>query len=256
MPTRAYEKVNQLVKELDDLAVKIWIVPDYFSLSMHHTEMGDFLGLPMLDLRAAALSEYQRMVKRMFDLACTILILIPALPAMALVALAILLEDGQPVGFTQPRVGENRKLFKFYKFRTMVKNAEDMQKQVDTINDQGELIHKTAHDPRVTRLGRILRRFSLDELPQFFNVLLGNMSLVGPRPELPYLVEQYEPWQRKRFSVPQGLTGWWQIHGRSDKPMHLHTEDDLYYIQNYSIWLDIQILVQTIWIIIRGRGAY
>jgi len=124
------------------------------------------------------------------------------------------------------------------------------------VDDQGELIHKTKGDPRVTRLGRFLRRFSLDELPQFFNVLSGNMSLVGPRPELPYLVERYKPWQRKRFDVPQGMTGWWQIHGRSDKPMHLHTEDDLYYIQNYSIWLDIQILIETLWIILRGKGAY
>jgi lipopolysaccharide/colanic/teichoic acid biosynthesis glycosyltransferase len=138
----------------------------------------------------------------------------------------------------------------------MIKNAEALQKQVGTINDQGDLIHKTANDPRVTRLGRILRRLSLDELPQFFNVLRGSMSLVGPRPELPYLVELYQPWQRKRFAVPQGITGWWQVHGRSDKPMHLHTEDDLYYIQNFSIWLDIRILMQTMWIVFRGKGVY
>ena len=138
----------------------------------------------------------------------------------------------------------------------MVRNAEALQKNVETVDTQGELIHKTKDDPRITPLGRFLRRLSLDELPQFFNVMRGNMSLVGPRPELPYLVELYQPWQRKRFAVPQGITGWWQIHGRSDKPMHLHTEDDLYYIQNYSLWLDIQILMQTLWIILRGKGAY
>jgi lipopolysaccharide/colanic/teichoic acid biosynthesis glycosyltransferase len=97
---------------------------------------------------------------------------------------------------------------------------------------------------------------SLDELPQFFNVLKGEMSLVGPRPELPLLVSQYEIWQRKRFAVPQGMTGWWQINGRSDKPMHLHTEDDLYYVQHYSLWLDIKILIKTVWVWFRGRGAY
>ncbi len=256
LPTRAYEKVNVLVKDLDDQPVKIWIVPDYFSLSLHHTEMENFLGLPMLDLRATALTEYQRMVKRMFDIFFTTIILIFFLPIMGIVALAILIEDGRPVLHIQQRVGENGKPFKFYKFRTMVRNAEAMQKQIEFVNDQGELIHKTKNDPRVTRLGRILRRFSLDELPQFFNVLRGNMSLVGPRPELPYLVEQYQPWQRKRFAVPQGLTGWWQIHDRSDKPMHLHSEDDLYYIQNYSFWLDLQIIFRTTWIIIRGKGAY
>jgi lipopolysaccharide/colanic/teichoic acid biosynthesis glycosyltransferase len=96
----------------------------------------------------------------------------------------------------------------------------------------------------------------LDELPQLFNVMKGEMSLVGPRPELPFLVEKYEPWQRKRFAVPQGITGWWQVNGRSDKPMHLHTEDDLYYVQNYSLLLDMRILIKTIWVVLRGKGAY
>jgi lipopolysaccharide/colanic/teichoic acid biosynthesis glycosyltransferase len=175
---------------------------------------------------------------------------------MCIVAIAIWIFDGWPILYTQKRVGENGRLFKIYKFRTMVINAENLQKDVEKVNDQGELIHKIKNDPRITRLGRLLRRLSLDEFPQFFNVLRGNMSLVGPRPELPYLVEQYKSWQRKRFAVPQGMTGWWQINGRSDKPMHLHTEDDQYYIQNYSIWLDIRILLQTVWIIIRGKGAY
>jgi len=256
LPTRAFERVNNLVKELEDLPVHIWIVPDYFSLSLHHTEMHDFLGIPMLDLRAAALTEFQRMIKRIFDLVITAGILIFALPVMGIVALLIWLMDGKPVLFTQQRVGENGKVFKIYKFRTMVRNAEVLRKQIETVDPQGELIHKMKNDPRITQLGRLLRRLSLDELPQFFNVMRGNMSLVGPRPELPYLVEFYQPWQRKRFSIPQGITGWWQIHGRSDKPMHLHTEDDLYYIQNYSLWLDIQILMQTVWIILRGKGAY
>jgi exopolysaccharide biosynthesis polyprenyl glycosylphosphotransferase len=256
LPTRAYEKVNALVKDLEDLAVKIWIVPDYFSLALHHTDMHDFLGIPMLDLRAAALSEYQRFVKRGFDLVVTIFILLVALPVMGVEALLIWVIDGRPILFTQQRVGENGKLFTIYKFRTMLPNANALKKQADLPDMQDELIHKRRDDPRITRLGRILRRFSLDEFPQFFNVVRGTMSLVGPRPELPSLVLLYDPWQRKRFSVPQGITGWWQIHGRSDKPMHLHTEDDLYYIQNYSLWLDIQILMQTVWIILRGKGAY
>jgi lipopolysaccharide/colanic/teichoic acid biosynthesis glycosyltransferase len=123
--------------------------------------------------------------------------------------------------------------------------------------DQDQPIaHKRPDDPRVTRVGRFIRRTSLDELPQLFNVLKGDMSLVGPRPEVPWLAAQYEDWQRKRFAVPPGMTGWWQISGRSDRPMQLHTDDDLYYIQNYSPLLDLLILWRTIGVVLRGRGAY
>jgi lipopolysaccharide/colanic/teichoic acid biosynthesis glycosyltransferase len=116
--------------------------------------------------------------------------------------------------------------------------------------------HKQPDDARVTRLGRWLRRTSLDELPQFFNVLRGEMSLVGPRPEVQVIAEQYEPWQRQRLAVPPGITGWWQINGRSDLPMHLNTHLDLYYIQNYSLWLDIVILWKTLGVVLRHQGAY
>jgi exopolysaccharide biosynthesis polyprenyl glycosylphosphotransferase len=256
LPLRAHERVSALTTTLQELPVRIWLIPDYFSLTLHHAEFEDFVGLPMMDLRAPALSESQRLLKRAFDIVVTLLILVPVLPSMALVALAILLDDGRPILFRQKRAGENGRMFKMYKFRTMVKGAEKMQGLVIQTDDNGNLIHKHKDDPRVTRVGRILRRYSIDEFPQFFNVLRGNMSLVGPRPELSSLVKNYQPWQRKRFSIPQGMTGWWQIHGRSDKPMHLHTEDDLYYIQNYSIWLDIEIIIKTVWVALRGKGAY
>jgi lipopolysaccharide/colanic/teichoic acid biosynthesis glycosyltransferase len=127
---------------------------------------------------------------------------------------------------------------------------------VERIDEEGHLIHKSDQDPRVTHIGGFLRRTSLDELPQLFNVIKGDMSLVGPRPELPYLVEEYQLWQRKRFAMPPGMTGWWQISGRSDKPMHLNTEDDLYYVQHYSLLLDIYILIRTIPIVLSGSGAF
>jgi lipopolysaccharide/colanic/teichoic acid biosynthesis glycosyltransferase len=124
------------------------------------------------------------------------------------------------------------------------------------VSENGDLIHKSPGDPRVTPLGRVLRRLSLDELPQLFNVLEGSMSLVGPRPELPHLVNGYKHWQRRRLTVPPGMTGWWQVNGRSDRVMHLHTEDDIYYIDNYSIWLDLRILVRTAWTVLVGKGSF
>jgi lipopolysaccharide/colanic/teichoic acid biosynthesis glycosyltransferase len=175
---------------------------------------------------------------------------------MGVLALMIRLEGAGPILFGQQRVGENGRLFRMYKFRTMVPNAEQTRHMVERVDENGNLIHKSINDPRVTRVGRILRRTSLDELPQLFNVISGDMSLIGPRPELPYLVEKYEPWQRTRFAVPQGITGWWQVNGRSDKPMHLHTEEDLYYVRNYSLILDIRILLKTIATVFRGKGAY
>ena len=196
------------------------------------------------------------MPKRVFDVLFGSIALVFALPLIALSALLVYWEDGSPVFFRQTRVGRDGRLFEIYKLRTMVKNAEQLQGQVERGNAHGKLIHKTREDPRVTRVGWLLRRFSLDELPQLFNVLAGTMSLVGPRPEMVYLVEKYEPWQYERFSVLPGMTGWWQISGRSDKPMHLHTEDDLYYIQNYSFCLDLQIILRTVWVVIRGTGAY
>jgi lipopolysaccharide/colanic/teichoic acid biosynthesis glycosyltransferase len=138
----------------------------------------------------------------------------------------------------------------------MEKSADKKLDEVIQHDEEGHIIHKLPDDPRVTNIGRFLRKTSLDELPQLINIIRGDMSLIGPRPELPKMVDLYEPWQRARFAVPQGLTGWWQVNGRSDKPMHLHTEDDLYYIQHYSIWLDLRILLKTIWIVIKGKGAY
>lgn len=256
LPSRAHKRIDQVLADLVDVPIRIWVVPDYFQFFLRQARMEDFLSIPMLNLRAPALTESERLVKRAFDLLVAVLLLIPFGLIMLLCALLIWLDDGPPILYKQKRVGENGRLFTMYKFRTMVKNADQMQGMVEQRDADGNLIHKRADDPRVTRVGRLLRRLSFDEFPQLFNVLRGTMSWVGPRPELPYLVDKYQSWQRKRFAIPQGMTGWWQIHGRSDKPMHLHTEDDLYYVQNYSIWLDIQILIRTVWVVLRGKGAY
>jgi len=256
LPQEAYQVMSILISQLHRIPVKIWVIPDYFRLALHKAAIEEFAGIPLLDLRAPELNEYQRMVKRTFDLVITIALLPIILPLMGIIAMAIRLGSPGKVLLKQPRAGENGRIFMMFKFRTMIDNAEEMRHLVEKHDEGGRIIHKTTDDPRVTRLGRILRRTSLDELPQFFNVLKGDMSLVGPRPELPYLVEQYEPWQRQRFVVPPGMTGWWQIQGRSERPMHLNTDDDLYYVQNHSLLLDIYILVKTIGVVILGKGAY
>jgi len=256
LPYSEYHKMSVIVQHLDGLPVGVWVALGFFDLALYRTDIEDFAGIPMLNLRASAIDDYQRLIKRAFDLLLGFFALILTLPLMAVSALLVFLEDGAPVLYHAKRVGENARLFEMLKFRTMVRNAEQLQGEVEKWDSAGNLIHKTKDDPRVTRVGRLLRRLSLDELPQLFNVIAGTMSLVGPRPEMPYLVEKYQPWQRKRFAIPPGLTGWWQVSGRSDKPMHLHTEDDLYYIQNYSIWLDLQIIVRTIWVVLIGKGSF
>ena len=256
LPQRAHEKINELLSALHTLPVQVWVIPDYFHFALHKASIDEFAGIPMLNLRAPALTEFQRLTKRVFDLVLSLAMLPVFLLTMAVLALLIWFEDRGPVLFSQARVGENGSLFKMLKFRSMVPGAEHQLDEVMQQSGSGHLIHKTEADPRITRIGSFIRRTSLDELPQIFNVLRGEMSLVGPRPELPFLVAQYEPWQRKRFAVPQGMTGWWQINGRSEKPMHLHTEDDLYYIQNYSILLDLRIVIRTVLVVLRGRGAF
>lgn len=250
------ENIRDFVHQLQSLPVNIRLVPDYFDMAFLRVNIENFSGLPLLSLKEPVLDPFQRSVKRVFDITMTLLLLIPALPLMGILAVLIRRDSPGPALFKQPRIGEGGRQFTMYKFRSMRLGAEAQQEQVTRLDDQGQAIYKTEDDPRITRIGHWLRRTSLDEIPQLFNILRGEMSLVGPRPEMPWLVEKYEPWQRKRFEVPQGLTGWWQVNGRADKPMYLNTEDDLYYIRNYSVWMDIKILWMTVQSVVMRRGAY
>jgi exopolysaccharide biosynthesis polyprenyl glycosylphosphotransferase len=256
LPTNAHERLKGIVAELEHLPVRIKVVPDYFPLALVRARAEIFAGIPLIGLREPVIEGMPRLAKRVFDLVVGGILLIVLSPFLGGVALLIRLDSTGPAIFRQQRVGENGRLFDMFKFRTMVAGAETQQAEVVVMTEDGQVLHKRKDDPRVTRMGRFLRRYSLDELPQLWNVLRGELSMVGPRPEMPWLVEKYDSWQRKRFAVPQGLTGWWQINGRSDKPMHLNTDYDLYYVYNYSLWLDIQILLRTPMAVLRGRGAF
>jgi len=256
LPLRAHERMEELVQSLQQTTANIRVVPDFFAMALFQAKVEDFGGMPLIGLRVPALSEFDRLMKRAFDLVVGSVLLLFSLPVMAIVAITIKLDSPGPAMFKQERVGENGRLFQMYKFRSMVEDAEQRRDEVIEKNAQGHIIHKKPEDPRVTRVGHFIRRTSLDEFPQLFNVLKGEMSLVGPRPELPWLVEKYEPWQRTRFTVPQGITGWWQVNGRSNKLMHEHTEEDIFYIKNYSLLLDILILWKTIGAVLKREGAY
>jgi len=256
LPQGACERINTLMQAVHSLPVRVWVIPDYFALMLSRSSVWNFVGIPMITLSSPVLSKGQFFAKRVFDLILTLPMFLLTLPLSILISLLIKIDSPGKILYRSTRLKQQGETFKMLKFRTMVKDAEERISEVLKIDKNGKLIHKQPDDPRITRIGKILRKTSLDELPQLINIIKGEMSLVGPRPELPELVAQYQPWQYLRFAVPQGLTGWWQVNGRSEKPMHLHTDEDLYYIQHFSLWLDIQILIKTILIVLRGKGAY
>jgi exopolysaccharide biosynthesis polyprenyl glycosylphosphotransferase len=256
LPPQQRDWVVRLSLQLQQHPVMLHMAPDVFDLAFARTPVQALGGVPVISLRESALTDPQRVLKRFFDVAASLVLLMVLAPLFGLIALLIKLESRGPVFFAQERIGQHGQRFRMLKFRSMYEDAELRWQEVARRDEGGRLLHKSNDDSRVTRVGRKLRRTSLDELPQLWNVVRGEMSLVGPRPEMPYIAAEYEPWQWQRFRVQPGITGWWQVNGRSDRPMHLNTEDDLYYIQNYSFWLDLRILLKTVSVVLHGHGAY
>jgi len=196
-------------------------------------------------------------VKRLMDILIALLATVLLLPLFVVVILAICCEDGWPIFYIQKRVGLNGKEFSMFKFRSMYKNADVLKEKLITQNESKDgVIFKIKNDPRITRVGRIIRRFSIDELPQIYNVLLGDLAVVGPRPPVPKEVAQYTLAERKRLHVKPGLTCLWQIQGRSEIPFKQQVSLDLQYIHSQSIWKDIVIILKTVPAILFGKGAY
>ncbi len=202
------------------------------------------------------LSPWQSAVKRLVDIMVSAVLLVLAAPLMAIIALAVRLDSPGPVLFRQPRVGKDGRLFTMYKFRSMVPDAEARLQELLKARGWEQPPLKIPDDPRVTRVGRLLRRFSLDELPQLWNVLRGDMSLVGPRPEEPRIVQGYNAWQRKRLLVKPGLTGPMQVNGRADLPLDDRVRLEIDHIQHYSLWEDLKIMAKTVPAIFSGKGSY
>lgn len=218
-------------------------------------ELTDADGYPLLTLRAASDSAPDLWLKRTFDgLGALVGLAVVAVPLVVLAA-AIRAADGGPALFRQTRIGRYGRPFTMYKLRTMVSDAEQRRASLEPHNPIAGPAFKLPRDPRVTRIGAVLRRWSVDELPQLLNVLRGEMSLVGPRPPLPDEVARYEPWQRRRLSVRPGLTGLWQVSGRADLPFDQWIQLDLQYVDSWSLWLDARLLARTVPAVVRGTGA-
>jgi lipopolysaccharide/colanic/teichoic acid biosynthesis glycosyltransferase len=194
-------------------------------------------------------------IKRRVDFLASTVLLIAFSPLFVVLAILIKRDSKGPVFFVQDRIGQNHRPFKMVKFRSMVSNAEDLKKSLMHLNEADGPVFKIRSDPRVTPLGRFLRKYSLDELPQLFNVWLGHMSLVGPRPLMPHEVDKFEWFERRRLSVKPGMTGSWQVSGRCDIPFKEWVEMDLAYIDSWSFGVDLRILLKTFKAVFSGRGA-
>ena len=256
LPANMHEDVMRLIQVCRNKGVKVQVAPDLFQLSLSRVESISMGGIPILSMREIQISLFGRIIKRLMDLTVTFIIAIPVMLVCAFIAIAIRLDSSGPVIYKAHRVGKDGRHFIMYKFRSMVVGADKAKAALQEMNEKEGPIFKIREDPRLTRVGRVIRRLSLDELPQLYNVLLGDMSLIGPRPPIQEEVDQYQEWHRQRLLVRGGVSGLWQVSGRSDLTFDEQALLDIYYIENWSFSLDLRILLQTIPYTLFGRGAY
>lgn len=249
-----YDEIEASVRTCEEAGVAVSLSVDLFERSIAQAGFGG-PGSSRITYSCVPYSRWRLAVKRAFDMGSSLAALIVLALPMLLIAMAIKLTSRGPVFFKQRRVGLNHRPFNMLKFRTMVQDAERLREQLEDQNEVDGPVFKIKKDPRVTPIGRFLRKFSLDELPQFFNILVGDMSVVGPRPPIPAEVAKYEWWQRRRLSMKPGLTCFWQVMGRNRVGFEEWMRLDLKYIDNWSLRLDAKLLLQTIPVVIRGSGA-
>jgi len=249
-------QLRQLSWELEKTDTDLCLAPALLDVAGPRTSVRAAAGLPLLYVDHPDLSGLRQVIKGLFDKVAAASALLLLAPLMLTIALMIRLEDGGPALFKQVRVGKDGRPFRLYKFRTMVPEAEQQKAALQLHNEAAGVLFKIRDDPRITKIGSRLRRWSLDELPQLINVLLGHMSLVGPRPALPEEAAKYGDYVRRRLAVRPGLTGLWQIHGRSDLSWDEAVRLDLRYVENWSLAFDLLILWKTWPAVARGHGAY
>lgn len=256
LPWMHHRKILGIMRQCEREQVRARIVPDLFQLALSRVDIEDLGGIPIIGVKEISITGWNLAFKRASDLVVSLVGLILLSPLLLLISAAIKLDSRGPILFKQDRVGKGGHRFVFYKLRSMRQGAEGERHQLADRDEVVGVTFKIRHDPRCTRVGRFLRRTSLDELPQFYNVLRGEMSLVGPRPAIPSEVEQYQEWHRRRLEIPPGITGLWQVSGRSRLTFDEMCLLDIYYLENWSPLLDLKIALKTIPAVLAGRGAY
>jgi exopolysaccharide biosynthesis polyprenyl glycosylphosphotransferase len=255
VPRLWLNRIDEAILACEREGIPTSISMDLYNLRIAKVRQTNFGGFPLLEFETFSAKEWQLFAKRVFDIAFSLLLIGLLAPFMLLVAMAVKISSEGPILFRQRRCGLNGRKFTLYKFRSMIDGAEVKKRELEKMNEMDGPVFKIKRDPRVTPLGRILRRLSIDELPQLFNVLAGDMSFVGPRPPLAVEVEMYKLWQRRRLSLKPGLTCIWQVSGRNRISFERWMEMDLEYIDNWSLWLDFKILTKTILVVLFGYGA-
>ncbi|TET34175.1 MAG: sugar transferase [Planctomycetota bacterium] len=256
VPFERLKELKRVIRLCDEVGVTVHLYAKFFDELFSNMRVENFLGVPLVTSTRTPHSAGALAIKRLIDIVVSFLALILFSWLFVLVSLTIKLTSRGTVLFRQIRSGRNGRTFTLYKFRTMVEGAEALQQSVEHLNETTGPVFKVKKDPRVNRVGRLLRKFSLDELPQLWNVFIGDMSLVGPRPPIPDEVEKYERWQRRRLSMKPGITCLWQVRGRSNVSFDDWMKLDLEYIDNWSLTLDFKILLRTIPAVLFARGAF
>ncbi len=256
LPRSRLNYIEDAVRECETVGVKATVATDLFNVKLakwRHTELG---GIPFVSFDTTVANESQLFIKRILDIVLSGMGIIAGFPLFLLIGLAIKMTSRGPILFKQTRAGLNGREFMMYKFRTMDDGADRQRMQMEDLNEMDGPVFKIKKDPRITPVGKFLRKFSLDELPQLVNVFTGHMSLIGPRAMATYEAEKIKPWQRRRLSMRPGLTGLWQISGRNRVDFNRWMELDLQYLDNWSIGTDLKILAKTIPVVFFGIGAY
>ena len=247
--------VRDVLEQARRHGVDLRVVPDLYGGVAWNNPI-EYIGqFPTIPLHRGHVPEMGLLLKRLLDIAFSSLALIVLLPSLLAIAIAIKLDSPGPVLYTSERIGKKGRVFRCIKFRTMVRDAEERRSDVLHLNERKGVLFKIANDPRVTKVGRILRKYSLDELPQFLNVLHGDMSVVGPRPPIASEVREYKLSHLRRLDVIPGITGLWQVQARQDPSFDSYVSLDVSYIENWSLWLDIKIILRTVGVVFAGTGA-